>query len=54
MKWNIITHNIRGLNDLENITKERYLINSLASKANIVMIHKHKLRGKSLESIGID
>lgn len=49
--WNIITHNIRGLNDLENITKERNFINSLIPKANIVMIQEHKLRGKTMENL---
>ena len=52
MKWNIITHNIQGLNDLKSITKKRCFINDLTPKADIVMIQEHKLRGKTLENLG--
>ena len=52
MKWNIITHNIHGLNDPESITKERCFIKSLTPKVDIVMIQEHKLRGKILENLG--
>jgi exonuclease III len=52
MKWNIITHNIRGLNDPESISKERCFINSLTPQVDVVMIQEHKLRGKALENLG--
>jgi hypothetical protein len=52
MKWNIITHNIRGLNDPENIAKERGFLNSLTPKVDIVMIQEHKLRCRALENLG--
>ena len=52
MKWTLITHNIRGLNDPENIRKERCFINSVTPKVDIVMIQEHKLRGSSLKNIG--
>ena len=45
MKWNIITHNIRGLHDPENIDKERGFLNDLSPRADIVMNQEHKLRG---------
>ena len=38
IKLNIITHNIRGLNDPENIAKERDFLNSLTPRENIVMV----------------
>lgn len=52
MKWNIITHNIRGLTDPECIAKEKNFLNSLNPKVDIVMIQEHKLRGKAIENIG--
>lgn len=47
MKWTLITHNIRGLNDPESIREERCFINSVTPKVDIVMIQEHKLRGSS-------
>ena len=52
MKWNIITHNIRGLNDPESITKERCFISALTPKVDFVMIQEHKLRGRSRDNLG--
>ena len=53
MKRCIITHNIRGLNDPESITNERRFINSLAPRADIVMLQEHiKLRGTALDNLG--
>lgn len=52
MKWKIITHNIRALNDPESITKERCFINSLTPRADIVMIQEHKLRGRAMINLG--
>ena len=52
MKWNIITHNIRGLNDLESIAKERGFLSMIVPKADVVMIQEHKLRGRALENLG--
>lgn len=49
MKWNFFTHNIRGLNDPENI---RFFINSLPPEADIVMIQERKLRGNLMENTG--
>ena len=46
MKWNIITHNIHGLNDPDSIAKKWGFINSLLPRADIVMIQQHKLRAK--------
>ena len=43
MKWNIITHNIRGLNDPDSITKERCFLNSLTPRIDVVLIQEHKL-----------
>ena len=47
-----MTHNIRGLNDPESITKERCFITALTPKVDIVMIQEHKLRGRSMDNIG--
>lgn len=52
MKWNLITHNIRGLNDVESITKEKNFIQSLTPRVDVVMIQEHKLRGKSIRKLG--
>ena len=52
MKWNIITHNIRGLNDLDNIAKESCFLKSLTPRIDVVMIQEHKLRGRALENLG--
>ena len=52
MKWNILTHNIRGLNDPESIAKERGFLSTLTPKADVVMIQEHKLRGRALENLG--
>ena len=51
MKLNIITHNIRGLNNPENITKERGFLTTLSSRVNIVMIQEHNLRGRALKNL---
>ena len=52
IKWNIIMHNIRGLNDPKSIRKERCFINSLSPKVDIVLIQEHKLRGSALNNLG--
>ena len=52
MKWNIITHNIRGLNDLESISKERYFLTNLTPHADVVIIQEYKLRGKYMKKLG--
>lgn len=52
MKRNIITHNIQGLNDPDNITKERCFLNFLTPRIDVVMIQEHKLRGRALENLG--
>ena len=52
MKWNIITHNIRGLDDPESIAKERGFISMLTPKVDVIMIQEHKLRGRALENLG--
>ena len=52
MKWNIITHNIRGLNDPESIAKESGFLSMLTPKADVVMIQEHKLRRRALENLG--
>ena len=52
MKWNFITHNIRGLNDPDNIAKERSFLMSLTPRLDVVMIQEHKLRGRTLENLG--
>ena len=51
MKWNIVTHNIRGLNDPDNITKERCFLNSLTPRIDVVMLQEHKLRGRALDNL---
>jgi hypothetical protein len=53
MKLKIITHNIHNVNDLENITKERYYIFSLNPRIDIILLQDHKLRGRLLENLGI-
>ena len=52
MKWTIITHNIRGLNDLESIAKERGFLNAISPRVDIVMLQEHKLRERTLEHLG--
>ena len=52
MKWNMITHNIRGLSDPESIAKESSFIQLLTPRVDVVMIQEHKLRGKVLENLG--
>ena len=49
MMWATITHNIRGLNDPENIAKERRYLNAISPRVDIVMLQEHKLRGRTLE-----
>lgn len=51
MKWNIITHNIQGLNDPESIAKERCFINSFTSRADVYMFQEHKLKEKTLDDL---
>lgn len=53
MKWNIITHNIQGLNDPDSIAKERSFLSTLTLRLDVVMIQKHKLRGKAMNNIGV-
>ena len=53
MKWNIISHNIRGLNDPDNIAREMSYINSLTPRIDILMIQEHKLRGRALENLEV-
>ena len=52
MKWNILTHNIQGLNDPDNIAKERSFLQSLTPRIDVVLIQEHKLRGRALENLG--
>ena len=52
MKWTIITHNLRGLNDPESITKERCFLSSLTPRVDVIMIQEHKLRGKAMDELG--
>ena len=52
MKLNLITHNVRGFNDPESIIKERYFLNSLSPRADIVHRQEHKLRGRALKILG--
>ena len=52
MKWNIISHNIRGLNDLESLGKERHFLTSIIPRVDIVMLQEHKLRGNALDNLG--
>ena len=52
MKWNLITHNLRGLNDPDCIRKERCFLSSVTSKVDVVLIQEHKLRGSALDHIG--
>ena len=54
MKWNIISHNIRGLNDPDNIAKKRSYINFLTPRIDVLMIQEHKLRGRALEHIEVN
>lgn len=52
MKWNIITHKIRELNDPESIVKDRCFLNALRPRVDVVMIQEHKLRRKAMENLG--
>lgn len=54
MEWNIISHNIRGLNDPDNIAKKRSYINFLTPRIDVLMIQEHKLRGRALEHIEVN
>lgn len=51
MKLNIISHNFRGLNDPESVTKGKKFINSIIPKIDIVMIQDNKVRGRLLDSL---
>ena len=52
MKLNILTHNIKGLNDPESIDKERGFIKFISPRADVIFIQEHKLRGESLDNLG--
>ena len=52
MKWNIITHNLSGLNDPKSITRERCFLTSLTPRVDVIIIQEHKLREKAIEDIG--
>ena len=52
MKWTIITHNIKGLNDSDCIAKEREFLNSLSPRVDIILLQELKLRGRSLDNLG--
>ena len=51
MKLNLTSHNVRGFNDPESISKERYFLNTLNPKADVVLIQEHKLQRKELEHL---
>lgn len=52
MKLNLITHNVRVFNDPESIAKERYFLNIVTPRADVVLIQKHKLLGRALKNLG--
>lgn len=54
IKWNIITHNIRGLNDLESILKEWCFLNSLTPREYIVIIEEQNLSAKHWKIYDLD
>lgn len=51
MKWNLIAHNIRGLNDPESIRNKMWFINFITPKVDIILLQEHKLRGRSIKNI---
>lgn len=51
IKWNIISHNNRGLNYRDNIAKEKKIIKTLTPTNDMIMIQEHKLRGTTLEYV---
>ena len=51
MKWNIITHNIRGFNDPESIAKQRGFLSAFSPKVDTIMIQEYKLWERSLENL---
>lgn len=52
MKLVLLTHNVRGLNDPDKVSKERYSLNSLIPKADVVLFQEHKMRGIALDNLG--
>lgn len=51
MKSVVLTHNVRGFNDPESVSKERYFLNSVTPKVDVVLIQEHKLRSKTLDNL---
>lgn len=52
MKLVILSHNVRGLNDLDKVIRERYFLNTVTPKADVVLIQEHKMRGRDLDGLG--
>ena len=52
MKWNIISHNIRGLNDPESQRKKRHFLTSIIPRVDIMLLQEHKLRGMAIDNLG--
>ena len=51
MLLNLITFNIRGLNDPQKIQKLRSYIISAQSKIDVLLIQEHKLTGEKASSL---
>ena len=52
MRLNLISHTVRKFYDLESIAKERYFLDILIPKADVILIKKHKLRDRVLDNLG--
>lgn len=53
MKLNILTHNVKGLNDHDKDMRERGFLISLIPKVDEVVIQEHTLRSRMLHNLGI-
>lgn len=51
MKLNILTHNLRGLNDPLSILKHNIFLRSMTPRVDVLMFQEHKLRGAKLEHL---
>lgn len=52
MKLVILAHYVRGLNDPHKIARERYYLNSMSPKVDVMLIQEHKMRGMALHTLG--
>lgn len=51
MKLNIMTHNIRALNDPTNILKYNRFLRSISPRVDVLLLQEHKLKGSRVEHL---